>query len=38
MDFTRFFWYRVTKDIEGNYNTTDEVICYRFTPLPFGFT
>ena len=37
-DLTRFFWYRVTRDDEGNYNTTDEVICYRFTRLPFGLT
>jgi hypothetical protein len=37
-DLTRFFWYRVTRDEEGNYNTTDEVICYRFTRLPFGLT
>ena len=22
-DLTRFFWYRVTRDDEGNYNTTD---------------
>jgi hypothetical protein len=27
-DLTRFFWYRVTRDVEGNYYTTDEVICY----------
>ena len=37
-DVTKFFWYRVTRDVEGNYNTTDEVICYRFTWLPFGLT
>jgi hypothetical protein len=37
-DLTRFFWYRVTRDDEGNYKTTDEVICYRFTTLPFGLT
>jgi hypothetical protein len=37
-DLTRFFWYRVTQDDRGNYNTTDNVICYRFTRLPFGLT
>ena len=30
-DLTRFFWYRVTRDDGGDYDTTDEVICYRFT-------
>jgi len=35
-DLTRIFWYRVTRDDEVNYNTTDEVTCYRFTRLPFG--
>jgi hypothetical protein len=38
MDFTMFFWYRVTQDSEGNQSTTHEVICYRFNPLLFGFT
>jgi hypothetical protein len=37
-DLTRFFWYCVTRDDKGNYNTTDEMICYRFTRLPFGLT
>jgi hypothetical protein len=37
-DLTRVFWYRVTRDDGGNYSTTDEVICYRFTRLPFGLT
>ena len=37
-DLTRFFWYRVTRDDEGNYNTTDKVICYHFNRLPFGLT
>jgi len=36
-DLTRF-WYRVTRNDEGNYNTTNEVICYRFTRLRFGLT
>jgi hypothetical protein len=35
---TTFFWYRVTRDVEENYNTTDKVIFYRFTRLPFGLT
>ena len=37
-DLTRIFWYLVTRDDGGNYNTTDEVNCYRFTRLPFGLT
>jgi hypothetical protein len=37
-DLARFFWYRVTRDFRGNYNTTDQVICYRFARLPFGLT
>jgi hypothetical protein len=37
-DLTRFFLYRVTRDPKGNYNTTDELICYRFTRLPFALT
>jgi hypothetical protein len=37
-DLTRFFWYREARDEEGCYVTTDEVICYRFTRLPFGLT
>jgi hypothetical protein len=37
-DLKRFFWYRVTRDAERNYNTTDEVIFYHFTRLPFGLT
>ena len=37
-DLTRFFWYRTTPDSEGRYRTTDEVITYRFTRLPFGVT
>ena len=36
-DLTRFFWYRIRRD-EGHYKTTDEVICIRFTRLPFGLT
>jgi len=37
-DLTKFFWYRITQDIEGHYHTTDEIITYRFNRLPFGFT
>ena len=37
-DLTRFFWYHIRRDSEGHYKTTDEVICYRFTRLPFGLT
>jgi len=37
-DLTRFFWYRITKDSEGHYHTTDEIMTYRFTRLPFGHT
>jgi hypothetical protein len=36
-DFTRFLWYHVTTDGEGNYDTED-VIAHRFTRLPFGLT
>jgi hypothetical protein len=37
-DLTRFFWYRVIKDEDGTYDTTREIITYRFTRLPFGLT
>jgi hypothetical protein len=37
-DLTRFFWYRTIPEGEGRYHTTDEVIAYRFTRLPFGLT
>jgi hypothetical protein len=37
-DLTRFLWYRVTTDGEGNYNTTEDVITNRFIRLPFGLT
>jgi hypothetical protein len=37
-NLTRSFCYRVTRDYGGNCNTTNEVICYRFTRLPFGLT
>ena len=37
-DLTRFFWYRVIKDEDGNNDTTREIIAYRFTRLPFGLT
>jgi len=37
-DLTRFFWYRIIKDEDGNYDTTREIITYRFTRLPFELT
>jgi len=37
-DLTRFFWYRIIKDEDGNYDTTREIMTYRFTRLPFGLT
>jgi len=37
-DLTRFFWYRVIKDEDGNYDTTREIITYSFTRLLFGLT
>jgi len=37
-DLTRFFWCRITKDREGQYDKTDEIMTYRFTRLPFGLT
>jgi hypothetical protein len=37
-DLIRFLWYRIVKDEDGNYDTTKEVITYRFTPMPFGLT
>ena len=37
-DLTMFFWYRVIKDKDGNYDTTREMITYRFTRLPFDLT
>jgi len=33
-----FFWHRVIKDKDGNYDTTREMITYRFTRLQFGLT
>jgi hypothetical protein len=37
-DFTRFLWYRVSQDDKGNHYTTNEVVTYQFTRLPFGLT
>jgi hypothetical protein len=37
-DLKRFLWYPVTRYDEGTHHTTDEVICYQFTRLPFGLT
>ena len=36
-DLTRFFWYHIIRD-DGHYKTLNEVICYRFTRVPFGLT
>jgi len=35
---TKFFWYRIIKDADRNYDTTRETITYRFTRLSFGLT
>jgi hypothetical protein len=37
-DLTRFLWYRISQDDKGNNYTTNEVVTYRFTRLPFGLT
>jgi hypothetical protein len=37
-DLTRFLWYRISQDDKGNHYTTNEVVTYRFTRLPFGLT
>jgi len=37
-DLTRFLWYRTPRDDKGNYCTTNEVVTYIFTRLPFGLT
>jgi hypothetical protein len=37
-DLTRFLWYRISQDDKGNHYTTNEVLTYRFTRLPFGLT
>jgi len=37
-DLTKFFWYEITQESEGHYRTTDEVMTYRFTRLPFDLT
>ena len=34
----RFLWYRIVKEEDGNYDTTREIVTYRFTRLPFGLT
>jgi hypothetical protein len=34
-DLTRFLWYRLVPNIQGFYDTTDDVT-YRFIWLPFG--
>jgi hypothetical protein len=35
---TRILWYRISQDDEGNCYTTNEVVTFRFTRLPFGLT
>jgi len=37
-DLTQFLLYRVVPNSQCSYHTTDEVITYRFTRLPFGLT
>ena len=37
-DLTRLFWYRITLDSERHYRTTEEIVTYRFTRLPFRLT
>jgi len=37
-DLTRFFWYRIIKDEDENYDTTRKIKTYRFSRLPFGLT
>ena len=37
-DLTRFLWYMISEDDKGNRYTTNEVVTYRFTRLPFGLT
>jgi hypothetical protein len=37
-DLTRFLWYRISKGDKGNLYTTNDVVTYRFTRLPFGLT
>ena len=34
----KFFWYRIIKDEDGNYDITREITTYRFSGLPFGLT
>jgi len=31
-DLTRFFWYKITQDSEGHYDTTDKVMTYPLYP------
>jgi hypothetical protein len=35
---TSFLSYRISQDYKGGYYTTNEVVEYRFTRLPFGLT
>ena len=38
LSLDRFLWYRISKNDKGNPYTTNEVVTYRFTRLPFGLT
>jgi len=37
-DLRRFRWYRISKEDKGNHYTTNDVVTYRFTHLPFSLT
>ena len=37
-ELTRFLWYGISQDDRGNHYTTNELVTYRFTHLPFGLT
>ncbi|GFU57755.1 integrase catalytic domain-containing protein [Nephila pilipes] len=37
-DATRFLWYKTEYTSDGNLCIADEIVTYRFTRLPFGFT
>lgn len=36
-DLTKFLWYKPTQ-YNGRYHTTDKVVAYCFTRVPFGLT
>jgi len=37
-DITNFFWYKISKDYNGNRYTTHDVVTYMLTRLPFDLT